>query len=139
MRALAVQIRPGACSWYQGAVSVERRTAHLWEGRVLVRRWLGGGAEPEAEAEEGACHHGVEEEFVETHMCFLGAYSANQFNCLLGREGIHLGGFLQRNKLRFWGETFEVVDFGVPLWNELGRPVLETRSLDGILKYREGK
>lgn len=31
MRAPAVRIRPGACSWYQGAVSVERRAAHLWE------------------------------------------------------------------------------------------------------------
>jgi hypothetical protein len=29
MRAPAVRIRPGACSWYHGAVLVESRTAQL--------------------------------------------------------------------------------------------------------------
>jgi hypothetical protein len=43
---------------------------------------------------QGAGHCGVEEEFVETHVRFLGPYAAHQFNCLLGREGIHLSRLL---------------------------------------------
>jgi hypothetical protein len=37
MRAPAVRIRPGACSWYHGAVLVESRTAQL-DGKFVSDR-----------------------------------------------------------------------------------------------------
>jgi hypothetical protein len=83
----AVRIRPGALSWYHGAVSVERRTAQL---RFVSKRGVDGRKGVEIpEAEEGTCHGGVEEELVEAHVGFLGAYSAYELDGLLGREGIH--------------------------------------------------
>jgi len=37
MRAPAVRIRPGACSWYHGAVLVESRTAQM-DGKFVSDR-----------------------------------------------------------------------------------------------------
>jgi hypothetical protein len=85
-----VWIRPGAFSWYQGAVSVERKTAQLGG----VSRSSNGEAGDARESEKGIGHHGVEEELVEALMCFLRAYPADQFNGLLRREGVHLGDLL---------------------------------------------
>jgi hypothetical protein len=41
-------------------------------------------------SQERSCHYGVEEKLVEAHVGFLCADSADQLDCLLGSEGIHL-------------------------------------------------
>jgi hypothetical protein len=91
MRAPAVRIRPGACSWYHGAVLVESRTTQL-HGKLLVIGLKGAREVEEPESEERTGHQGVEE-FVQSKVCLFCANSTGQPHGLLESEGALLEAF----------------------------------------------
>ena len=77
-------------------------------------------------AQQGASHEGIEEEFVQSHMRLLTSYPRDQFDGLLGSEGIH--GLLLKGGIPCSEKELTVLDGDEKAGKEIGARAVSTRN-----------